>query len=125
MNGRSSAPSRKQAARKHEREDIAKARADAQAAIELVTTRARVEVAGEFGDKQFLVRLEELPGDHPYDIVKLRLEVPTVKGTRAKAPSYMTFEVASETQEAVDPFLNDVRAPIRDTSLVLVAITGQ
>jgi hypothetical protein len=34
-----------------------RARADAQAALEHVTTRARVEVAGEFGDKRFLMRL--------------------------------------------------------------------
>jgi len=115
---------KKEAARKHERADIAKARAAAQAAIALVTTRARVEVAGEFGDKQFLVRLEELLGERPYDIVNLRLEVPTVKGARAKAPSYMTFEVTSETQEDVEPFLNDVRALVRDVSLVLVAVTG-
>ena len=87
---------KKEAARKHEREDVLKARAEAQRAVEQVTTRARVEIAGEFGDKQFLVRLEELIEDKPYDIVNLRLEVPTVKGARQKAPSYMSFEVTSE-----------------------------
>jgi NAD-dependent dihydropyrimidine dehydrogenase PreA subunit len=114
---------KKEAVRRHEREDMAKARADAQAALEHVTTRARVEVAGEFGEKRFLVRLEELVGDRPYDIVNLRLEVPTVKGARAKAPCYMVFEVTSETQEDVEPFLDEVRALIRDAALVLVGTT--
>jgi hypothetical protein len=41
-----------------------------QAAVAFATTRAGVEVAGEFGDKQFLVRIEELPGERPvYDRV--------------------------------------------------------
>jgi NAD-dependent dihydropyrimidine dehydrogenase PreA subunit len=114
---------KKEAARKHEREDMAKARADAQAAVEHVTTRARVEVAGEFGDKRFLLRLEELLGDRPYDVVNLHLDVPTVKGARAKAPAYMAFEVASETQEDIEPFLSEVHALVRDAALVLVGTT--
>jgi NAD-dependent dihydropyrimidine dehydrogenase PreA subunit len=114
---------KKEAARKHERSDVAKARADAQAAAETVTTRARVEVAGEFGEKRFLVRLEDLVGDRPYDIVNLHLEVPTVKGARAKTPCFMSFEVTSESQDDVEPFLEEVRALIRDAALVLVATT--
>ena len=114
---------KKEAARKHEREDVLKARAEAQRAVEQVTTRARVEIAGEFGDKQFLVRLEELIANEPYDVVNLRLEVPTVKGARQKAPSYMSFEVTSEEQQDVTTFLAEVKALVHDTGLVLVAET--
>ena len=114
---------KKEAARKHEREDVARARAAAQEAVEHVTTRAKVELAGEFGDKQFLVRLEELLDGQPYGVVNLHLEVPTVKGARAKAPSYMTFEVTSEDQREIAPFLEEVKALIRETALVLVGTT--
>ncbi len=112
---------KKEAARKHERADALRARADAQEALEHVTTRARIEVAGEFGDKRFLSRLEELIADKPYDVVNLRLEVPTVKGARKKAPSYMVFEVTSETQEDIGSFLGEVKALIHDADLVLVS----
>ncbi len=114
---------KKEAARKHEREDALKAREAAQRAVEHMTTRARFEVAGEFGDKHFLVRLEELIADKPYDIVNLRLEVPTVKGARQKAPSYMTFEVTSENQQDVTTFLTEVKALVHDAGLVLVSDT--
>ena len=67
---------KKEAARKHERENVLKARAEAQRAVEQVTTRARVEIAGEFGDKQFLVRLEELIADEP-----LRRRQPPPRGS--------------------------------------------
>jgi hypothetical protein len=115
---------KKEAARKHERADAAKARADAQEQLAHVTTRARIEVAGEFGDKRFLARLEGLIEDKPYDIVKLRLEVPTVKGARHKAPSYMAFDVTSDTQEDVGTFLGEVKALIHDAELVLVSQTS-
>lgn len=114
---------KKEAARKHEREDALKARNEAQQFVEHVTTRARIEIAGEFGDKAFLVRLEELLGDQPYDIVGLRLEVPTLKGARQKAPSFMTFEVTSEEQADVGPFLQQVKTLVHDSGLVLVSQT--
>jgi NAD-dependent dihydropyrimidine dehydrogenase PreA subunit len=114
---------KKEAALKHERADAIKSRKAAQKALEKVSTRARVELAGEFGDKRFLVRLEELLGDQPYDVVNLRLEVPTVKGARQKAPSYMTFEITSEDQSDIDPFLHQVRTLVHDAGLVLVGDT--
>jgi len=115
---------KKEAARKHERADALHARAAAQEQLEHVNTRARIEVAGEFGEKRFLARLEELITDKPYDIVNLRLEVPTVKGARNKAPSYMVFEVASETQEDIGAFLGEVKTLIHDAALVLVSQTS-
>jgi len=114
---------KKEAARKHERADAIKSREAAQQALEQVSTRASIELAGEFGDKRFLVRLEELLGDQPYDVVNVRLEVPTVKGARQKAPSYMTFEITSEEQSDIEPFLQQVKALIHDAGLVLVSDT--
>lgn len=115
---------KKEALRKHEREDALKARDAAMSvARPVISTRARVELAGEFGDKKFLLRLEALIENEPFDIVNLRLEVPTVKGARQKAPSFMTFEVTSERQEQVAPFLERVTALVRDAGLVLVAAT--
>jgi len=114
---------KKEALRKHEREDTLKAREASQKAVAHLSTRAKVEVAGEFGDKHFLVRLEELIESKPFDVVKLRLEVPTVKGARQKAPSYMSFEVTSERQEDITPFLDQIRALVHDAGLVLVSAT--
>ena len=112
---------KKEALKKHEREDSLKAREAAQQAMAKVSTRAKVEVAGEFGDKHFLVRLEELITDKPYDIVNLRLEVPTVKGARQKAPSFMSFELTSEKQEDVGAFLVEVAGLVHAAGLVLVS----
>jgi NAD-dependent dihydropyrimidine dehydrogenase PreA subunit len=112
---------KKEAAAKLERQDALKAREAAQAALEQVSTRARVELAGEFGDKRFLIRLEELIDGVPFDVVNLRFEVPTVKGARAKAPSFMAFEVTSEEQQDIGPFLDRVKALVHDAGLVLVS----
>jgi NAD-dependent dihydropyrimidine dehydrogenase PreA subunit len=114
---------KKEALKKHEREDALKARQLAQEAPAHVVTRAKVEVAGEFGDKQFLVRLEELIEGQPFDVVNLKLEVPTVKGARQKAPSFMSFEVTSEEQADVTAFLGRVKTLVHDIGLVLVSAT--
>jgi NAD-dependent dihydropyrimidine dehydrogenase PreA subunit len=73
---------RKEAHRKHERNEAIKAREAAQAAQEHISRRAKVEVAGEFGEKRFLIRLEELIENRAYEVVNLKLEAPTVKGAK-------------------------------------------
>jgi hypothetical protein len=113
---------KKEALSKHQREDTLKAREKAQAAVNQLPLRAQVEVAGEFGDKQFLLQLEKLIENQPFDIVKLRLEVPTVKGAKLKAPSYMIFEVTSEKQEDVTPFLDQIRVLVHKAGLVLASV---
>ena len=55
--------------------------------------------------------------------MNLKLEVPTVKGARQKAPSYMSFEVTSEEQEDIKPFLESVKGLVHDAGLVLVSAT--
>jgi NAD-dependent dihydropyrimidine dehydrogenase PreA subunit len=110
---------KKEAAEKHAKQDGRAARAAAEAQIAGIITRMRLEVAGEFGEKRFLVKLEELIKDRPFDVVGLRLEVPTLKGALQKAPSFLSFEVTSTDQEDIQPFLVEVRALIRDNGLVL------
>ena len=113
---------KKEALGKRHREEAQKARHEAIASTAaMAPTRARVEIAGEFGDKRFLARLEGLIEGEPFDIVGLRLEVPTLKGARQKAPSYMSFEVTSERQEDVRPFLEKVKALTQQAGLVLVS----
>jgi NAD-dependent dihydropyrimidine dehydrogenase PreA subunit len=112
---------KKEAQKKHDRNEALKAREAAQKALEHVSTRAKIEIAGEFGEKRFLVRLEQLIENRPFDVVNLRLEVPTVKGAKQKAPSYMTFEVTSEQQEDVGVFLGEVKALVHDAGLIYVS----
>lgn len=81
----------------------------------------RIEVAGEFGEKRFLVKLGELVQGRPYDIVNLHLNVPTVKGALEKTPSFMNFDVTSTEQQDIQDFLPDLRSLIRENELVLVS----
>ena len=82
---------KKEAQRKEERQEVLKAREAAQKALEHVSTRAKVEVAGEFGEKRFLVRLEELIEGRPYDIVKLAAGGPD--GERSEAEGTVVHDV--------------------------------
>ena len=86
-----------------------------------LTTRARFEVAGEFGEKRFLIQMEDLIKERSYDFVNLRLEVPTVQGATQKTPSFMSFEVTSTEQEDIQSFLPEVRELVRRNGLTLVS----
>jgi hypothetical protein len=88
-----------------------------------VQTRVRIEIAGEFGDKAFLVKLEGKVKDRPFDIVNLRLEVPTVKGLLEKTPAFMSLEITSTDQSDVGGFLNEIRDLVRQNGLVWVRDT--
>jgi NAD-dependent dihydropyrimidine dehydrogenase PreA subunit len=112
---------RQEAKEKMARQDALKARAAAEDVVAKLTTHVRFEVAGEFGEKRFLVQLEELIKDQPDDIVNLRLEVPTVKGALEKTPSFMSFEVTSTEQEDIQDFLPAVRDLVRRNGLTLVS----
>jgi len=112
---------RQEALEKKGKLDALKARARAEEAVAKTTTRTRMEVAGEFGEKRFLVKLGELIRGRPYDLVSLRMEVPTVQGALEKTPSFMSFEVTSTTQEDIQGFLQEVRALIHAESLILVS----
>ena len=112
---------RQEAKEKMAKQDALKARAAAEDAVAQLTTRVRFEVAGEFGEKRFLVQMEDAVKDKPYDLVNLRLEVPTVQGATQKTPAFMSFEVTSTEQEDIQGFLPAVRALIRDNGLTLVS----
>jgi NAD-dependent dihydropyrimidine dehydrogenase PreA subunit len=116
---------RQEAKEKMAKQDALKARAAAEDAVAKLTTRVRFEMAGEFGEKRFLVQMEELVTEQPDDFVNLRLEVPTVKGAMEKTPSFMSFEVTSTEQEDIQGFLPAVRDLIRRNGLTLVSESKQ
>jgi formate hydrogenlyase subunit 6/NADH:ubiquinone oxidoreductase subunit I len=114
---------RKEATAKKEkqREDTLKERNIAEEKIAALKTRSKVVIAGGFGEKKFLVKLEELVRDRPFDIVDLKLEVPTVKGLLEETPAYMSFEVTSTEQQNIDDFINLLKTLIRENDLVWVS----
>jgi len=113
----------KEAAEKRSKQQIAQAREQAEEQLRQVQTRARIEIAGEFGAKAFLTKLEAKVKDQPFDIVNLRLEVPTVKGLLEQTPAYMTFEITSTDQHDVGGFLNEIRELVRQNALIWVRET--
>ena len=107
--------------REKQREDILRERNVAEEKLAAVKTRAKIVIAGEFGEKKFLVKLEDLVRNYPFDIVDLKLEVPTVKGLLEKTPAYMSFEVTSTEQKSVDESINLLKALVRENDLVWVS----
>ncbi len=111
---------KEEAKAKRGKQDALKARAAAEAAQASLTSRTQMELAGEFGDKRFLVQLEQLIADHPVDLVNLQLQVPTVKGLMEKTPAFMSFEVTSTQQEDIQAFLPGLRDLARSNGFILV-----
>ena len=109
------------AKREKSREEILKERNIVEERISSLKTREDVVIAGEFGEKRFLAKLEELVGHHPFDIVDLRLEVPTVQGLLVKTPAYMSFGVTSTEQENINGFIDSLKALVRENDLVWVS----
>ena len=112
---------RKESTEKKAKLDAAKARAAAEDAIAKMNIHTRFEVAGEFGEKRFLIQLEELVKDRPFDMVNVALSTPTVKGAMENTPSFMSFEVTSTEQADIQEFLPEVRDLIRRNGLVLTS----
>lgn len=110
----------KEAAEKRTKQDIAQAQERAEEQLQQVQTRARVEIAGEFGDKALLTKLKVLLKDRPFGIANLRLEVPMVKDLMEKTPAYMTFEITSTDQRNVGGFVGEVRDLVRQNGPVWV-----
>jgi len=112
---------RRETQEKMAKHDAVKARAAAEDAVAKLTTRVRFEVAGEFGEKRFLIQMEEMVKEKPYDFINLRMEVPTVQGAMQKTPSFMAFDVTSTEQADIQGFLDGVRDLIRRNGLTLVS----
>jgi len=83
-------------------------------------TRMKFEIAGVFGEKRFLKKLEEAIQNEPVDIINLELSVPTVKGLSENAPAYMKFELTSTKMEEIKKYANVIHTLIKENELVLV-----
>lgn len=83
-------------------------------------TRQTVQIAGLFGEKRFLVKLENFIENRPYDIENLQLTVPTLKGLLQQAPAFMRFEVTSTDQRDVQSFLEELKALAKENDLTWV-----
>lgn len=112
---------REKAKAKLKKEELIKARAAIEQELNETTSQMRLQIAGEFGKKNFLVQLWNLLNGRPFDVVNLKLTVPTVQGAREKTPSFMEFDVISTRQENVLEFVKELRALIEQTELVVVS----
>jgi len=112
---------RREASAKREKDQIIQTRAEVEQRLAGTTAQVRMQIAGKFGEKQFLIQLWNLLEGRPYDIVNLKLEVPTVIGAKEKAPSFMQFDVISTETEDVLGFLKELRDLILKNGLVVVA----
>jgi NAD-dependent dihydropyrimidine dehydrogenase PreA subunit len=112
---------RREAKTKREKENVTQTRTEVEQKLARTTAQMRMQIAGEFGEKQFLVQLWNFLEGRPYDIVNLKLEIPTVIGSKEKAPSFMQFDVISTETEDVLGFLMELRALILKNGLVVVA----
>lgn len=88
-------------------------------------TRLPVKIAGLFGEKRFLVKLEEFIANRPYDVEELQLTVPTLKGLYQGAPAYMTFQLTSTEQADVIGMVEELRALVAANDLVWVDEQGK
>lgn len=96
-----------------EKSDKIAAKAEASHQLSTRKTRINFEVAGNFGDKRFIVQLYELIKEKPYDIIDVTYLNPTLKGTiEHGAPSMMRFSLVSEKYEDISEFSNLLRGHI-------------
>lgn len=78
------------------------------------------EIAGVFGEKQFLKKFNDTIMDDPVDIVNLEMKVPTVQGLSEKAPAYMKFELTSTKMEEIKNHTEKIRSLIKENELILI-----
>jgi len=112
---------RKEGKEKRDKKKMQEDRTRIETELSKVTSKIKFEIAGQFGEKQFLLKLENLIIDKPIDIINLKLEVPTVKGHIEKAPAFMSFEITSTEQEDIIAYLGDVRKLITENDLIIVS----
>ncbi len=112
---------REKAKEKLKKEELIRARATIEQELNEITSKIHLQIAGEFGEKQFLVQLWNLLDGRAFDIVNLKLAVPTVQGAREKTPSFMEFDIVSTQQENVLEFVKELRALVERNSLVVVS----
>jgi len=111
---------RKEAGAKRDKSRVLQERKRAEEKLAGITTRAQIRIAGDFGEKRFLVKLEEAIKGKPFDVVNLRLEVPTLKGLLEKAPAHMSFELTSTEMGDVRAFVDELKELVHANALVWV-----
>ena len=100
--------------------DLEKARAKAAQTVSAIAPQVEFEVAGDFGEKRFLMQLYDFVKDRDCDIVQFVMENPTLKGTLGgKAPSHCRFRLVSECYENIDPHVLGIHELIQRNGLVL------
>lgn len=107
---------------KEAKEKSDKIAAKAQAANHLSTQKTRIdfEVAGNFGDKRFIVQLYEFIKEKPCDIIDVTYLNPTLKGTiEHSAPSMMRFSLVSERYDDITELSNTLRGFIIELGFVV------
>lgn len=109
-----------EAARKKETIAQLDLKAAAEKQLSETTTRMKFEIAGVFGEKRFLKKLEEAIKNEPLDIVNLELKVPTVKGLSEKTPAFMKFELTSTKMEEIKNHTDKIRSMIKENDLILI-----
>jgi NAD-dependent dihydropyrimidine dehydrogenase PreA subunit len=111
---------REEAKAKKAKVALDKARAKAAQTVSAIAPQVEFEVAGDFGDKRFLMQLYDFVKDRDCDIVQFAMENPTLKGTLGgKAPSYCRFRLVSECYENVGPYVQGIHELIQRNGLVL------
>jgi NAD-dependent dihydropyrimidine dehydrogenase PreA subunit len=114
-----------EAKEKRDRATSMAARQKAEEQLEKSVTRIPVRVAGVFGEKRFVAKLEEWIKDRPCDIENLVLSIPTLKGLMTNTPVHMSFELTSTTQQDVHQLLDELKKVVADNDLVWVDATKQ
>lgn len=100
--------------------ELEKARAKAAQAVSAIAPQVEFVVAGDFGDKRFMMQLYEFVKDRACDITHFVMESPSLKGTiEGKAPSHCTFRLVSESYDNVDQYLQGIHELIQRNALVL------
>jgi NAD-dependent dihydropyrimidine dehydrogenase PreA subunit len=112
---------RKAGKEKREKKKILEEREKIETKLSKITSKIKFEIAGQFGEKQFLLKLMNFITDKPVDIINLKLEVPTVKGHMEKAPAFMSFEVTSTEQEDIMKYIADLKILIKENEMIIVS----
>jgi NAD-dependent dihydropyrimidine dehydrogenase PreA subunit len=112
---------KKEAKEKREKIEIQRQRSAAEAELAKTERRVKVEVAGQFGEKRFLVQLDAVIAGKSFDIVNFKLDIPTLKGHWEGAPGFLSFEIASENEDNISDIMSAVRTLITENKLVLVS----
>lgn len=111
---------REEAKAKKAKVALDKARAKAVQAVSAIAPQVEFEIAGDFGEKRFLMQLYDFVKDRDCDIVQFVMENPTLKGTLGgKAPSHCRFRLVSECYENVDRYVGGIHELIQRNGLVL------